>query len=213
MTRRSLSKGDIEGATLYARQMRDLSARIGYAPMTGVASTYLGCARVAAGDFATGLDAIRDGFTTVQASTEVRDVIFSAWSSADALLAGGHVDEARDYLHAAQTAQDATQLRGYASELLRLRGRNYQHNGEDVAAESAFREAVNTSRGQGANLFVLRAATHLAVLLGRQVRAAEAASFLRPAYDSFPEGFDFADLVNARKTLEALETTPKRERA
>ena len=213
MARRSLSKGDIEGATLYAGRMRELSARIGYTPMTGVALTYLGCARVAAGDFAAGLDAIRDGFETVQASAEVQDVIFSAWCSADALLTGGYVDEARDYLHSAQITQDATQLRVYASELLRLRGRIHQHDGEDVGAECVFREAVNTSRGQGTNLLLLRAATDLAVLLGRQGRAAEAASLLRPVYDSFTEGFDFADLVNARETLEALETTPKRERA
>ena len=143
----------------------------------------------------------------------MQDVIFSASSSADALLTARHVDEARDYLHCAQTTQDATQVRAYASELLRLRGRIHLEEGDYAAAERAFREAIKISKDQGLNLILLRAATDLAQLFGKQGRAAEGASVLRPAYDSFTEGFDFADLVKARAALAGIDPTTDHEHA
>jgi predicted ATPase len=50
----------------------------------------------------------------------------------------------------------------------------------------------------------LRAATALATLLGESRRRGEALELLRPAFAAIPEGHDTADLVAARKTLDAL---------
>jgi predicted ATPase len=52
---------------------------------------------------------------------------------------------------------------------------------------------------------VLRAATSLARLRGEQGRRAGARELLAPVYGWFTEGFDTADLNDARALLEALD--------
>jgi class 3 adenylate cyclase/predicted ATPase len=71
-------------------------------------------------------------------------------------------------------------------------------------AERELRAALDVARGQHARMFELRAATALATLLGESRRRGEALELLRPAYAAIPEGHDTADLVAARKTLDAL---------
>jgi predicted ATPase len=50
----------------------------------------------------------------------------------------------------------------------------------------------------------LRAAASLARLRHDQGRSAEAAALLQPVYDRFSEGFDTADLKDAKTLLDAL---------
>jgi predicted ATPase len=71
-------------------------------------------------------------------------------------------------------------------------------------AERGLRAALDVARGQGARMLELRAATGLATLLADARRRAEALEVLRPAYASITEGHDTADLVAARRLLEAL---------
>jgi hypothetical protein len=49
--------------------------------------------------------------------------------------------------------------------------------------------------------------------LGQQGRAAEGAGVLRPVYDLFTEGFDFADVAKARATLAGIEPSTEHEHA
>jgi predicted ATPase len=51
----------------------------------------------------------------------------------------------------------------------------------------------------------LRAATSLARLLRKQGRIAEARDALAPVYNWFTEGFDAADLKDAKTLLDELE--------
>jgi predicted ATPase len=75
-------------------------------------------------------------------------------------------------------------------------------------AESSFRAALSIARQQGTKGFELRAATSLARLLGGQGRSEEARELLTPVYGSFTEGFDAADLNDAKALL--AELTPRR---
>ena len=50
----------------------------------------------------------------------------------------------------------------------------------------------------------MRAATSLARLLGQQGRQGEASELLAPLYGSFTEGFDTADLKEAKALLDQL---------
>jgi predicted ATPase len=50
----------------------------------------------------------------------------------------------------------------------------------------------------------LRAATSLARLWGEQGRRGEARDLLAPVYGSFTEGFDTADLKDAKRLLDEL---------
>ena len=64
--------------------------------------------------------------------------------------------------------------------------------------------AIATAGRQGAKLLELRAATSLARLWGDQGRRAEARDLLAPVYGWFTEGFDTADLKEAKALLGEL---------
>ena len=72
---------------------------------------------------------------------------------------------------------------------------------DDVAAESAFREALAIASQQGALAWELRAATSLGRLLARCGRQAEARQMLAGVYDRFSEGFETPTLTEARGLL------------
>jgi predicted ATPase len=65
-------------------------------------------------------------------------------------------------------------------------------------------KALDVSRAQGARMFELRAATSLARLWHDQGRHVEARGLLLPIYGWFTEGFDTADLKDAKALLAQL---------
>jgi predicted ATPase len=71
-------------------------------------------------------------------------------------------------------------------------------------AENCFREALEMARRQEAKSAELRAATSLARLWGEQGRREEARDLLAPIYGWFTEGFDTADLNDAKALLAEL---------
>src|ERR1700730_11129872 len=78
-------------------------------------------------------------------------------------------------------------------------------NPSDVAeAEQCFRTAIEIARRQSARSPELRATTSLARLLALQGRPDEAHAMLAEIYDWFTEGFDTADLIDAKALLDKL---------
>jgi len=71
-------------------------------------------------------------------------------------------------------------------------------------AEACFHQAIAIARRQSAKSFELRAALSLARLWQQQGKRAEASALLAPIYGWFTEGFDTADLPEARALLEEL---------
>ena len=71
-------------------------------------------------------------------------------------------------------------------------------------AEACFRHALAIARQQGAKSLELRAAMSLSRLWQQQGKQAEARELLAPVYGWFTEGFDTADLQEAKALLEAL---------
>jgi hypothetical protein len=72
-------------------------------------------------------------------------------------------------------------------------------------AESCFHQAIAIARNQSAKSWELRAATSLAKLWQRQGKRQEAYDLLAPVYGWFTEGFDTADLQDAKALLDELE--------
>jgi predicted ATPase len=75
---------------------------------------------------------------------------------------------------------------------------------EDAAAEDSYRQAFAVAREQQAKLWELRAATSLTRLWRDQGKRTEAHDLLAPIYGWFTEGFDTADLKEAKALLEQL---------
>jgi len=73
-------------------------------------------------------------------------------------------------------------------------------------AEQDFREAIEAAQRMSAKLWELRATTSLARLLNGQGRRKEARTMLAEIYGWFTEGFDTADLKDAKALLEELSS-------
>jgi predicted ATPase len=71
-------------------------------------------------------------------------------------------------------------------------------------AEACFQQALAIARQQQAQSWELRAAMSLARLWQQQGKRAEARALLAPIYRWFTEGFDTADLQEAKALLEEL---------
>jgi predicted ATPase len=72
-------------------------------------------------------------------------------------------------------------------------------------AETCFQHAMTIARTQQAKSFELRTATSLARLWQQQGKRQDAYDLLAPVYGWFTEGFDTADLKDAKVLLDALE--------
>jgi predicted ATPase len=75
---------------------------------------------------------------------------------------------------------------------------------DEAEAQRCFRTAIDIARRQKARFFELRATTSLARLLQRQGKRDEARAMLSQIYNWFTEGFEFADLKDAKALLEEL---------
>jgi predicted ATPase len=73
-------------------------------------------------------------------------------------------------------------------------------------AEECFRKAIAISRSQSAKSWELRATTSLAQMLAKQGKRDEARAMLAAIYNWFTEGFDTADLKDAKALLVELNS-------
>jgi predicted ATPase len=78
------------------------------------------------------------------------------------------------------------------------------HTPQPAEAEACFHQALAVARHQQAKSLELRAATSLARLWQQQGKGDEARRLLAPVYGWFTEGFETADLLEARALLENL---------
>ena len=78
--------------------------------------------------------------------------------------------------------------------------------GRREPAEADFRTALALARSMGAKAWELRAIMRLARLLRDTGRRDEAHSMLAETYNWFTEGFDTADLKEAKALLDELAT-------
>jgi predicted ATPase len=118
----------------------------------------------------------------------------------------GQAEAGLAVLAEALTVVGHTGERNYEAELHRLTGqlllaRSGAHHTE---AEACFRQALDMARRQQAKSLELRAAVSLSRLWQQQGKCTEAYDLLAPVYGWFTEGFDTADLQDARALLDAL---------
>ena len=121
-------------------------------------------------------------------------------------LAGAVDDALVTVQQALQTNPDELIFR---PDLLRLRGELRLRSSSGVKAqvelaEHDFREAIEVARGMGARSLELRAAKSLARLLAKEDRRSDAYMMLAEIYGWFTEGFDTADLKDAKALLDEL---------
>ena len=101
---------------------------------------------------------------------------------------------------------DTTGERYYEAEVYRIKGELLLRQAvpDATQADACFQQALTVARRQQAKSWELRAAMSLSRLWQRQGQRAEARKLLAPIYGWFTEGFDTADLQEARTLLDEL---------
>lgn len=125
---------------------------------------------------------------------------------AEAYRKAGQTQEGLSVLAEAMEARYRTGERAREAELYRLKGelllaRAPEHQGE---AEASLRQALDLARRLGAKALELRAAMSLSRLWLKQDKRRAARQVLSEIRAWFTEGFETADLLEAKALLEVL---------
>ena len=123
--------------------------------------------------------------------------------------AAGHAGQVAEGLHLLAEALGAFEESGQGhqlTEVYRLQGEFLlrQPVPHVVQAEACFQQALDIARRQQAKSWELRASMSLARLWQQQGKRQEAHELLAPIYGWFTEGFDTADLQEAKVLLDEL---------
>lgn len=159
-----------------------------------------GLAKVREGEIEEGLATIREGVTAYRATGQECWISFFRALEAEAETLR-HADVALSILDDGLETSRASGETWFEAELMRHRGELLRDR-DPSNAEVLFREALEFARRQHAKLWELRAAVSLARLRRDQGRCDEARDLLTPVYGWFTEGFNTADLKEARGLLE-----------
>ena len=180
-----------------------LATEHGRTAISGYAAGFIGWIEALHGDAVKGLKEIQRGrAVTAEAGNKIRtnlDLVLL-----ECHLRRGDIEEGLAAASDALAHADRTGERYCASELNRLKGELLVAKGDRESAEAAFRTAIEVARAQQARWWELRATVSLARLLDKQGKRDEARAMLAEIYNWFTEGFDTADLKDAKALLDEL---------
>ncbi|MFQ5946713.1 MAG: AAA family ATPase, partial [Anaerolineae bacterium] len=183
-----------------------VAAKQGLALVLAVGPVMRGWALAMQGQGTEGLTQIRQGLDAYRATGAEfqRPHFLTMLAEVHGTL--GRPEEGLSALNEALAQVEQGEERYYEAELYRLKGELLlaQKGGSEEDAEACFQQALDLARHQEAKSLELRAATSLSRLWQRQGKREEARQLLAEIYGWFTEGFDTADLNEARALLEAL---------
>jgi class 3 adenylate cyclase/predicted ATPase len=153
-----------------------------------------------------GMAQVHQGIATVRATGQALAVPYFCTVLAEVCDCLGHLKDGLQALAEAHTLIEQHEERWWEAEICRLRGVLLLRQPEtpQAEAEAWLQKALDVARRQEAKSLELRAAMSLARLWQQQGKWAEARELLASVYGWFTEGFDTADLQEARGLLEAL---------
>jgi predicted ATPase len=187
-----------------AEQLVAVTTEHGFPQWRAQGTIYRGWVKVKDGDVTEGTSLLRSGSAAHRANgAELWMPHFLA------LLAGaceiaGQIEEGLTLLDDALQSAERTGAQWFSAELNRYKGELRLRQGNPEAAEELYRQALGIAAEQAAKLWELRAAASLARLRRDQGRRAQACDLLAPIYGWFTEGFDTADLKEAKALLDEL---------
>jgi predicted ATPase len=158
------------------------------------------------GEVEEGLAQLRQGLTAHQGvGTEATRPMFLSLL-ASACAARGEPEEGLQVIAEALMLVEKSGVRYYEAELYRLQGELLLCGTASAERQAAdcLHQALDVARHRQAKSWELRTAVSLSRLLQRQGKQEEARQLLAGVYGWFTEGFDTADLQEARGLLAAL---------
>jgi class 3 adenylate cyclase/predicted ATPase len=182
------------------------AAERGFPHVQATGTFFHGWARGAGGTIDEGIEEMRRGLAAKRAGGAEIKVPYYLGVLGAAYARARRPEEALPFLADAFDRVEETGERWFEAELHRRKGEVVLGMSEPdrAEAERCFRKAMAVAQTQGAKLWELRAATSLARLWAEQGKRAEARNLLAPVYGWFTEGFDTADLEDAKGLLDEL---------
>jgi len=188
----------------HAEELSALSSEYGLPFYLGWATVLRGLSLTSVGRGQEALSLITGGIAGIRATGTVTGTPTLLVESARAYGRLGQPIEGLDCLTEAARIIEMTGERCYAAEMLRCRGDLLNATGNLSEAEHCYHQALTEARLKSAKLLELKASISLARLQCAQKRRGEAGDLLAPIYGWFTEGFDVADLKEAKALLEEL---------
>jgi len=197
-----------QAAALAARAL-ELSEKHQLRILSALSRCLLGEARAQLGHTPESIRLIQQGIhDLLETGSSVSTNEFTAYLAAVQEHEGAILDALATVEQALQTNPDELV---YRPETFRLRGELRLKQGQTELAEADFREAISLAQKMSANAWELRATTSLARLIKRQGKTQAAHAMLNEIYNWFTEGFDTADLKDAKALLDELASRPENE--
>jgi tetratricopeptide (TPR) repeat protein len=202
---------DMDAAAKYVTLLIDAARQLDLTYWKSLARCVEGVLLIRQGNYDAGVCALRASLAACdEAGGTSRHSAFLGTLS-EGLAGLGRTDEARLTLDQALTKAKRHGEEWCIPDLLckkgalalRVLGSSSYHA---ATAEQCFRDAIDLAQKQGALLWELRGAWHLARLRLEQKRPDHARQILAPVFGRFVEGFETPDLRAAKLLLDSVET-------
>jgi predicted ATPase len=201
-----LSARDMTAAYRWAEEMVRFTDAQGMTFWSGMGRCMLGSSMAGGDQSEVAIGHLNEGLSILaQARTRLLCPTFLAFK-AEALAKLGELDEAMRLLDEQQNVIETTEERWWEAEGSRIRGEFIlkQSGDGNAKVEQHFKKALGIASRQQAKSLELRAAMSLSRLWQSQGKKEEARRLLSEIYDWFTEGFDTADLQDAKVLLDEL---------
>jgi DNA-binding winged helix-turn-helix (wHTH) protein/predicted ATPase len=181
-----------------------LSTEHGFPYLMAVGTILQGWGLARVGQAAEGIARMREGLAALR---ETEAEVFRPYLLAllaESCAHGGQIEAGLSALGEALIAANRQAERFYEAELHRLQGELLLQSAGQTDAEVCFHRALDIAGRQGATALELRAAVSLSRLWLQQDKRHQARQLLIDIYSCFTEGFETADLQDARVILDEL---------
>jgi DNA-binding winged helix-turn-helix (wHTH) protein/predicted ATPase len=205
--RRERQRAHVQAETAIA-----LATEHGFAQRLALGTVMQGWSLAMQGPEDQGIAQMRQGMAAWEATGAALNRPYLLSLLAETCATTGQVAEGLCPLEEALAAVRRTGEGWWEAELHRLQGELLLRGSEEHqgVAEGWFRQALEIARHQQARSLELRAAMSLARLWRSQNKRADALQLLAPIYGWFTEGFDTADLREAKALLDELAESNRR---
>jgi tetratricopeptide (TPR) repeat protein len=191
---------EYEEAEAVAARALEISEKYQFPMYAMGCRTLLGYARAQLGRATEGIELI--GQRIFGLTNERTNITMAMALLAEAQERAGLISEALETVEQALQANPDELV--YRPETLRLRGELRLKQGQPGLAETDFQEALALARSMEAKAWELRTTMSLVRLLRKQGQRDEARAMLADIYGWFTEGFDTADLKDAKTLIDEL---------
>jgi class 3 adenylate cyclase/predicted ATPase len=197
---------DLSAARQRAKAAMEISAEQRHLFYLGEGTVLHGWARAAQDQGEDGIAEIEQGITTFKATGARTWVPYFLGLQAETYGRAKRIDDGLASVAEALALAEDTEQHCWKAELTRIKGELLLATASNNPgeAESCFSQALDIARRQQAKSWELRAAVSLGRLWQRQGKIEEAHNLVAPIYNWFTEGFDTADLKEAKVLLDEL---------